>query len=162
MGRKEVYLSDKFCKCGCGERVKTVVTGEAPNYRIDYDRTFANMEHYNMWRKANFKLECPRCGRMRTLYKGNNYPKCVVCSTEHHRKRRYGADAETVNQKLRDQRGLCAICGVNIEAKFYLDHNHSSGQIRGLLCNYCNIGLGAFKDSVANLMSAFQYLGGDK
>ena len=39
-----------------------------------------------------------------------------------------------------------------------VDHCHKSGQIRGLLCNACNKGLGLFKDSPIILEKAIKYL----
>lgn len=64
------------------------------------------------------------------------------------------------NQYLRDNNlsvdGNCEICG--IMCKRVLDHDHSSGKIRGLLCGNCNWGLGNFMDNTNNLLSAIRYL----
>jgi len=40
----------------------------------------------------------------------------------------------------------------------YVDHCHSSGKVRGLLCHHCNTALGKFQDSVEVLSSAIDYL----
>lgn len=60
------------------------------------------------------------------------------------------------------QNNKCAICGneENSADKDYLsvDHNHESGDIRGLLCTRCNVGLGYFKDNIQNLKNAINYL----
>lgn len=56
-----------------------------------------------------------------------------------------------------EQGGQCAICGVSPD-KLYLDHCHTTGKIRGLLCSSCNTGLGMFKDHTGNLRSAADYL----
>ena len=63
------------------------------------------------------------------------------------------------------QAGLCAICGrpeTKIKhtqvCRLSVDHDHTTGQIRGLLCDACNRGLGFFGDSASNLWRAFQYL----
>jgi hypothetical protein len=50
----------------------------------------------------------------------------------------------------------CVICGS--EEKLVVDHDHISGQVRGLLCNHCNRGLGHFKDDPMLLEFATQYL----
>lgn len=42
-----------------------------------------------------------------------------------------------------------------------IDHCHSSGKIRGMLCHKCNVGLGLFNDSVINLRRADKYLSTD-
>ena len=50
----------------------------------------------------------------------------------------------------------CVICGVS--DKLVVDHDHSTGQIRGMLCNHCNRGLGHFRDDPQLLEFARMYL----
>jgi hypothetical protein len=50
----------------------------------------------------------------------------------------------------------CVICGT--EEKLVVDHDHKTGEIRGMLCNHCNRGLGHFKDDPMLLEFAAQYL----
>lgn len=50
----------------------------------------------------------------------------------------------------------CVICGV--EDKLVVDHDHLTGEIRGMLCNHCNRGLGHFRDDPLLLEFAAQYL----
>lgn len=63
-----------------------------------------------------------------------------------------------------EQAGVCAICkrppdGTNRRTKtLHVDHDHTTGTIRGLLCQQCNMGLGAFRDDVTLLDSARDYL----
>jgi hypothetical protein len=59
-----------------------------------------------------------------------------------------------------EQRGRCAICGIAAKraSDLYLDHDHATGYIRALLCNNCNIGLGAFVDNPFLLRRAIMYL----
>lgn len=54
----------------------------------------------------------------------------------------------------------CEICGVGFPEKRgrHIDHDHSSGAVRGLLCRACNIGLGNFKDDTAAMTAAIAYL----
>ena len=65
--------------------------------------------------------------------------------------RLYGITLEDYIQLLVRCGGLCEICHEN-EA-YAIDHDHTTGEVRGLLCNTCNLALGAFKDD-KNLMSA--------
>ena len=62
---------------------------------------------------------------------------------------------------LANQNGKCAICATTEHrgrGNFYVDHDHSTGKIRGLLCNPCNIALGMFRDSIDTLKKAISYL----
>lgn len=55
----------------------------------------------------------------------------------------------------------CAICkapAVQFDRLLSVDHHHATGQVRGLLCNHCNIGLGNFKEDVSYLEAAIEYL----
>ena len=52
----------------------------------------------------------------------------------------------------------CDIC--NSTDRLCVDHNHETGEVRGLLCNGCNIGLGGFKDDKESLLKAIKYLDG--
>jgi len=64
------------------------------------------------------------------------------------------------------QKGLCAICGLKPKSTWsenlYVDHNHETNTVRGLLCNSCNKGLGMLGDSVVILESAIEYLNNSK
>jgi hypothetical protein len=55
----------------------------------------------------------------------------------------------------------CAICGIHREdlsRDLAVDHCHSTGKIRDLLCINCNLGIGFFKESLFKLKSAINYL----
>lgn len=46
----------------------------------------------------------------------------------------------------------------NINKVLCVDHNHKTGEIRGLLCGLCNSGIGHFKDKIKLLKKAIKYL----
>lgn len=77
-------------------------------------------------------------------------------------KRRYGITREDYNNFLEGQQNCCAICKSTTVGRkhtyFHVDHNHSTGKIRGLLCDLCNRGLGYFKDNSSLLEKASVYL----
>lgn len=50
----------------------------------------------------------------------------------------------------------CSIC--SSKEKLVVDHSHSTGKVRGVLCQTCNTGLGMFKDSPSLLEKASQYI----
>lgn len=76
---------------------------------------------------------------------------------------RHGITADDYDTMLVNQGGVCAICGTDQPGgrrseRFHVDHDHETGEVRGLLCNECNQGLGKFQDSVEMLRAAIQYL----
>jgi hypothetical protein len=77
-------------------------------------------------------------------------------------KYKYGITIEQYNQKLIDQSNCCAICGTDKPGgghnNLYVDHNHSTGKVRGLLCRNCNLMLGHAFDKVELLEEAIKYL----
>ncbi len=78
-------------------------------------------------------------------------------------KTKYGITLEDYDRMLEDQGGCCKVCGTDEpgggkSGRFHVDHNHSTGKVRGLLCNGCNIGLGGLKDSPEVLAKALTYL----
>ena len=66
------------------------------------------------------------------------------------------------DQMFDDQDGRCKLCGKSPEGsrykKLYVDHNHTTGKVRGLLCMECNFGLGKFKDDAELLLKARAYV----
>lgn len=73
----------------------------------------------------------------------------------------YGINRRAYEQFWSDQNGRCPICGTSLdETHIHIDHCHVSGQVRGLLCVSCNLGLGQFKESQHILARAATYLRG--
>ncbi len=73
-------------------------------------------------------------------------------------KYRYGVTKANWYDALRIQAGRCAICSRELQQPV-IDHCHNTGIFRGLLCQGCNLGLGAFHDSPGMLQAAARYLG---
>jgi hypothetical protein len=103
------------------------------------------------------------------------------------RERRYGLSPQDVQELLDDQEGRCAICrragdvsrtkdglpSVEVDparrsiapkersavaVNLGIDHDHTTGVVRGLLCSACNTGLSWYEDDQARLMRAAAYL----
>lgn len=87
-------------------------------------------------------------------------------SMESSLKKQYGLSLDDYTKMHDAQNGLCAICGKPERAagsnnklrRLAVDHCHTTGKIRGLLCTSCNRGVGYLGDSVENLQSAINYL----
>jgi hypothetical protein len=74
--------------------------------------------------------------------------------------RKYGITSQIFDGMLDDQCGRCAICGTHFESSktTNIDHCHTTGKVRALLCRHCNLVLGHAKESVQILENAVQYL----
>lgn len=88
-----------------------------------------------------------------------------------HLKRTYGITYENYLEIYKSQGEVCAICGRTELRRSYenkreqllplfVDHCHTSGVVRGLLCSKCNTGLGMFEDNKQSLSKAISYLKG--
>lgn len=86
-------------------------------------------------------------------------PESVAHRKEYMLKKHYGISQEEYNEKLKEQNNGCAICGKPQTTKsLAVDHCHTSGKIRSLLCGPCNTGLGQFMDNPELLNKAADYL----
>lgn len=74
----------------------------------------------------------------------------------YHLYRRYGLGAGEVEQLAESQAGLCGICQQDPASQ--VDHDHMTRRVRGLLCDGCNGGLGAFQDDPTLIQAAIDYL----
>jgi hypothetical protein len=80
-------------------------------------------------------------------------------------KRMFGLTVEQYDAMFAEQKGCCAICGQREthiirgrKLSLAVDHCHSAGHVRGLLCSKCNTGLGSFRDDPVLLQAAIEYL----
>ena len=78
-------------------------------------------------------------------------------------KRSYGIGEEDVRRLMDDQQGCCCICNSSLitptsKFEYSIDHCHTTGKVRGLLCNSCNLAIGLLKESTVNLENAIAYL----
>ena len=118
-------------------------------------------EYYKSWRES-------KRGKEYTKKYSKEYYKRTRGTPEarraFHMKQKYGISMEDYAKLLASQNYVCAICGgKQVEGKglngtLSVDHNHDTGEVRGLLCQTCNLGLGAFKDNITLLAIASEYL----
>lgn len=74
---------------------------------------------------------------------------------------RYGLTIEDYEKILKKQNGGCWICGKTSNQgprKLNIDHNHTTGKVRGILCYKCNGAIGMFDESLEFLQRAIKYL----
>ncbi|MFF4220886.1 endonuclease VII domain-containing protein [Streptomyces nondiastaticus] len=124
------------------------------------------------WKRRKSWEENPECPRGHLYlevgwYFNGEFRTCRRCFAERERKRwlrvNYGMALEDFEALLVTQNYSCAICAVTFDPDVRdlapcVDHCHATGQVRGLLCHACNLGIGHFKDDVERLRSAIKYL----
>lgn len=73
---------------------------------------------------------------------------------------KYGLTPESWRELWDSQGQQCAICGAkdNGKKRFHVDHDHVSGEVRGILCTTCNGGIGQLQDDPDVVFKAFVYL----
>lgn len=72
-------------------------------------------------------------------------------------RRRYGIGLVEYEALLESQGGLCAICQQPLE-KVHVDHCHTSGEVRGLLCPQCNSGIALLREDPRIINAAARYV----
>lgn len=115
------------------------------------------------------KLRCTKCGELKDRNEENYYPsknkfgfrrQCKECHSkqmaECRLKKRYNINHEIYNEMLEKQNGKCLIC--EKEDKLVVDHDHATGEVRGLLCDVCNRGIGYLQEKNENLWNSILYL----
>lgn len=73
-------------------------------------------------------------------------------------KRFYGITLAEYEALAEAQGWRCAICRQTSERTLHVDHDHRTGQVRGLLCGTCNRGMGMLGDDAALLQRAADYV----
>jgi len=103
--------------------------------------------------KDGFHCYCKACNNARTY---ESRQRLHGGSRHYHLKHRYGIGADEFAALVKQQGGMCAICG-RADPE-HVDHDHETGAIRGILCFNCNGGLGQFRDSIEALLAGAAYL----
>jgi hypothetical protein len=114
-----------------------------PEKKREYDR---------QWRAKNRKA----CNRSNAEWRKRN----PLASKHYAEMRRYNLHPGEKELLLRTQGNLCAVCRTDFPGKggWHTDHDHVSGDVRGILCHNCNRGLGYLKDDALLLHRGIEYL----
>lgn len=109
-------------------------------------------------RRCGLKSICKECHKLYPKKRSHNYMR------NYDLMKSYSITHDEYSSILLSQGGKCAICEIKesdlVGRKKYLcvDHNHKTGQIRGLICDKCNRGIGLLQDSIDVLQKAIVYL----
>jgi DNA repair exonuclease SbcCD ATPase subunit len=142
-----------------------------PKTQTPEQRRLANLA----WRKANPE----KCREQERRYRERHKERLMLEARDRRvvtrdqraamrRKTRYGLTPEDFESRWLAQGGRCPVCGVELARDHKLgnghavDHCHTTGKVRGVICRRCNIGLGYFNDTPAFLRAAADYLENSK
>jgi hypothetical protein len=99
------------------------------------------------------KADCRPCRNARIKTQGVTY-----YNRSRWIEKQYGLTSDDEAALLAAQNHQCAICSGSFDPWPSIDHDHNTGEIRGLLCLKCNTMLGGARDSAAILRAALRYL----
>lgn len=146
--RKDTGKYRPTCK-----RCKNTLDAEQKKKRREYNKS--------QWQKNKDK----RTKQYREWYDKRYYDTDQVERRRSHNYKKYGLSSEEYMEMYKKNEGKCYICNqpeiIKRKGKvkrLAIDHCHSTGKVRGLLCQNCNRGLGLLKDNIEVLENAIKYL----
>jgi hypothetical protein len=119
--------------------------------------------------KLRIPRQCCACKKMKQGTGIDGFvagqPRCKACNRElqlENRAKKYGLTKDQV-LALFGETPTCGICKktINKSKAIHIDHCHKTGNVRGILCNTCNVGIGFLKENIQVLQSAITYLNGN-
>lgn len=88
--------------------------------------------------------------------KNRDWKKGNAAWYERQRAKKYGMTVDELNRLIEFHDAKCSIC--ESTERLVVDHDHKTKEVRGILCNACNLGLAHFRDRPELLKSAITYL----
>lgn len=140
----------------CGQR-KSVdlfyVNRNRSDGRCTICKSCSNIKHAE-WCRSNQK----RASELKKASEAKKPEQYAQMKRIGHWRRKYGLSAADVSERISNQKGQCPICFHPLK-KFFIDHDHKTGKIRGILCPGCNTAIGLLHESKECFLRAFSYLG---
>lgn len=116
----------------------------------------------NIRKKDNLQNYCRVClNKSAKEWRLKNPKRFSEVTRRNYYKTKYGITLENYDYMLKLQKGVCAICNspnFTTTKKLAVDHCHSTGRIRSLLCSSCNVTLGLVKENKSILLNMIDYL----
>jgi hypothetical protein len=100
---------------------------------------------------------CKECHKKKCLERWHKRPWLDRWSSRHYL---YGVTKQFLLDLHEQQQGKCKICGFEPQTNrgLHVDHCHTTGKVRGLLCHGCNVAIGSMKEDPQILLNAIEYL----
>lgn len=110
--------------------------------------------------RAHYKRNRQTCLARRKRWAEENPDKAARLKRKTHLRQKYGISIEQYEMLALTQEYKCAACGDPVidDVILHVDHDHSTGELRGLLCQGCNLAIGHAKDDPVRLEKAAAYL----
>lgn len=161
--RKEIrvdWLNGLVKSCGCNK--KKYVSKNNPRNKGTYLDDLGNKQC----------IECLEIKKEKDYPINNSEPdklnrRCHICRKNGWLLKKYNITLKDYNSLLKEQNFKCACCFKTSneitnsrcnDGLFFVDHCHTTGNVRGLLCASCNSGIGFLKDDINILNNAINYL----
>lgn len=114
------------------------------------------------WHAENYKRNRKKILLKNAEWRRNN-PERVIYHARQALLRHHKITQEDYDRMFVEQDGKCAIChdvdtGRKVSKLFLVDHRHSDGKVRGLLCHKCNVSIGLLKENVEIIQNVIKYL----
>ena len=111
--------------------------------------------------KNGYRSQCKACLSAYSKRR-NSDPVQKEINRANSYKFKYGITLKQYDEMLEQQNGVCKICGSKDskrgDHRLMVDHDHKTGEVRGLLCNPCNAAIGLLGDNISTLQNAINYL----
>lgn len=117
--------------------------------------------HFGVRKNGYTKSLCRECEAQKVREWRDSNPDIAAASAKRATFRRFNMTEEDWHEALEAQGGGCAICGrarADRNRRLLVDHCHTTGLVRGLLCSRCNVGLGMFAEEPERMIKAIEYL----
>jgi len=154
-----------------------MMRGTKPKY-LDYDGELGKVigiRDYDKTGKAMYEVDCAFCDQVhirdaKHLKQGIKARECEFTKPfnwsgldreDAIMQRIYGISMDEFNQLIEFQEGNCAVCFkplADMNRRANVDHDHETGEVRGILCTKCNTGIGHLGDNIEGLERALYYL----
>jgi hypothetical protein len=114
----------------------------------------SKLEYNREWRKNNLE----KVREYYKLYWEKNRESKRIYNRAAGLRRKYGLTIEEFDCMVRAQSGCCLLCKRPLGDDMYIDHNHETGRVRGVLHQTCNSGIGFLGDDAQMCRLAAEYL----
>jgi hypothetical protein len=121
-----------------------------------------NAEYQKEYNKEYRKKNVEKLNASNKKWREENKEQDALVMLKARLKRKYNLSIDEYETLIESQNNSCKVCGThaknNLKGKLYIDHCHTTGKVRGLLCMKCNSALGLLNDDKTLIQNLLDYL----